>query len=87
MTTPPAMDRQPSRKIVFHAIQLQSMPEQIAALHASWSVLDANGNTLTRRTVAFSIPVTIRDSGALVAAQHMLVERLARIVTDTLEGL
>ena len=87
MTTPPAMDRQPSRKIVVHAIQLPSMPEQIAALHASWSVLDANGNTLTRRTVAFSVPVTVQDIDTLAAARHMLVARLARVVTDALEGL
>lgn len=87
MTTPHAMDRQPSRKIVFHSVQLHSMSEQSAALHASWSVLDANGNTLTRRTVAFSVPVTVQDIDTMAAARHMLVARLARVVTDALEGL
>ncbi len=87
MTLPRATEGQPSPKIIFHPIQLQNMPEQIAVLHASWSILDANGSPLTSRTVEFRIRVAMRDAGALAAAQQMLVERLARTVADAVAGL
>jgi hypothetical protein len=76
-----------ARQIVFHAVGFDASPEQNASLRASWSILDAGGNTLTHRTVALRTTVAATDNDALAAARLRLMQRLARIVAKMFQKL
>jgi uncharacterized lipoprotein YmbA len=76
----------PDRQVVIQVASFDGSLGQEAWLKASWSVLDADGKSLTWRTAEYHEAAAGLDYAALAAAQSRLVEKFAKDVAESLRA-
>lgn len=76
----------PDRQVVIQVASFDGSLGQEAWLRASWSILDADGNSLAWRTADYHEATAGPAYADLAAAQSQLVEKFAKDVAESLRG-